>query len=270
MKQTQTTEQQKAISLTEWLTGTPELLKLGFTEAEIEKAILDSGNSVDTLTEIKGYQSLPQWMKKYEVVQERGYRYFVEVFHPNGGDWKKTEWKTGIGVRQTAQYQGLNHGAILFALFSNKWAWFDTFKNKEECSIKKFLSDLPISQIPAEFQNLTPSELRREYLIQKEVKECSQWKIYEMREDGEIYLETAAGSLYVPVKALTNNDFSAIEKRMREYLGWYYKVDLSGYALNHRGRTEAQYLIEQAEQQQKNLAALESPEAIQLKKYLSK
>lgn len=263
-----TTTEQKAISLTEWFTGTPELLKLGFTEAEIEKAILDSDNNVDTLTEIKGYQSLPKWMKKAEVVQESGYRYFAEVYHPNGGDWKRTEWRTGIGVRQTAQYQGLKHSAILFALFSNKWAWFDTFKKKEECSIKKFLSDLPISQIPAEFQNLTPSELRREYLIEKEVKECSQWKIYEMREDGEIYLETASGSLYVPIAALVNKDFPLIDKRMRTYWGWYNKVDLSGYALNHRGRTEAQYLIEQAEAQSKNLLPLESPEAIQLKKYL--
>jgi hypothetical protein len=265
---TQSTTEIKTITLTEWFNGTQDLIKLGFTEPEILKAITDSGNTIDTLTEIKGFQSLPSYMKLAEITQERGYKYWVEVYHPNGGDYKKTEWRTGMAVRVPAQYQGLKHNTILFALFSNKWAWFDTFKRKEECSIKKYLSDLPISQIPAEFQDLTPAQLKREYLIEKEVKECSKWTIYEMRADGEIYLETESGTLYVPIAALLNADFSLIEKRMRDYWGWYYKVDLSGYALNRRGRTEAQYLIEQAEAQSKNLLPLESPEAIQLKKFL--
>jgi hypothetical protein len=262
-------QETKNLSLIEWFNGTPDLLKLGFSESEIEKAILDSGTTVEDLTEVKGFQSLPSYYKRFEVVQEKGHRYFVEVFHPNGGDWKKTEWRTGMGVRIPAQYQGLRHSKILFALFSNKWSWFDSFKKKEECSIKKYLSDLPISQIPEQFQNLTPTELRREYLIEKELKECSLWKIYEMRDDGEIYLETSKGSLYVPISALIQSDFSVIEERMRNYWGSYRKVDLSGYSLNHRGRTEAQYLIDQAEDQKKSLEPLKSPEGLQLKKYLS-
>lgn len=261
-------ETKKPISLLEWFNGTEDLLKLGFTEKEIEKAIIESGNNVESLTDIQGFQSFPQYFKRAELVQEKFRYYKTNYINQFGKQYENREEVTGIGVRVPAEYQGLKHSKILFTLFSNKWGWFNSFTKQEECSIKKYLSDLPISQIPAEYQNLTPSELRREYLIEKEMKECSLWKIYEMREDGEIYLKTSLGTLYVPIKALANSDFSIIEKRMVDYWSSYYRPNLSGYGLNHRGRTEEQYLADQQKQLDEHLAILKSPEALKLKKLL--
>jgi hypothetical protein len=45
------------------------------------------------------------------------------------------------------------------------------------------------------------------------------------RADDEIYIKTENGeSLYVPIRALTEKDFSIIEKHMNEYFKWYYST----------------------------------------------
>ena len=268
MKQASTTTETKSISLVEWFNGTPELLKLGFTEQEIEKAILDSGNDINSLTDIEGFSQFPSYHKRAELVDSNYWYTKTNYVNQGGKQYENRERVRGIGVRVPAHYQGLRHDKILFALFSAKWSWFDSFRKKEECEIKKYLSDLPISQIPDQFKDLTPAELRREYLIEKQVNECTKWSIYELRNDGEMYLTTQNGSLYVPIAALVEKDFSIIEKRMTEYHASYYNA--SGYGLNHRGRTQEEYKKDQQEAYYKAMSALTSPEALQLKEYLSK
>jgi hypothetical protein len=258
---------QKQISLTDWFNGTEELLKLGFTENEIEKAIIDSGNDVNSLTDIQGFQSFPQFLKRAELV-DANYSY-TKTTHiiQQGKDFEARERVKGIGVRVPANYQGLKHGKILFALFSKKWSWFASFNKTETCEIKKYLSDMPMSQIPEEFKHLTPQQLRSEYLLEQELSECSLWEIYEMHNDAELYLNTDNGSLYVPIKALINSDFFIIEERMKSY--WSSYLGVCGFALNHRGRSEDQYKNDQQEAYNKAMSALQSPQAKQLKKYLS-
>jgi hypothetical protein len=267
-----------AIALTDWFTGTETLVTLGFTIPEIEAAIIKSGNSKETLTETKGFENYPTYLKTFEVVREN-YTFKTKKYN---GEWEKEVTVMGWEIRVKAQYQSLRHSEILFCLFCNKWDWFNKLTFTKECEVKTRLSELPISEIPKEFQHLTANELRSEYLIKKELENCSRWDIYNCESQHfEIYLKTGNDkgsdglfkssfiSLYVPVEALVKSDFSIIEERMKNYWGSYYKTDLSGYALNHRGRTEEQYIIDQQAAQNEHLSALESEEAQQLKKYLS-
>ncbi len=45
------------------------------------------------------------------------------------------------------------------------------------------------------------------------------WNVYDV--EGDIYLKTSAGSLYVPVEALIHYDWSLIQDRMDSYFSWY-------------------------------------------------
>lgn len=281
-----TKETLKTYRLSDWLKGLETLKNLGFTVEEIEKAITDSGNNIDTLTDINGFQTFPQYLTNsvYEVVHTSGFSYMkTEYTNAKGKTFKHDEIVRGMGIRQPAQYQGLKHGAILFCLFKNKWSWFDSFTFTKECSIKTALSSLPINQIPAEYQHMTAAELRYENIVKKELQSCSRWDIYEIGSEKhfEIYLKcgenkgangifnTSFDSLYVPIEALVNSDFSIIEERMKSYWGWYNKTDLSGYALNHRGRTEEQYLKDQQAAHDEKIALLDSEEGKQLKAFLN-
>lgn len=259
----------KPISLIEWFNGTPELLKLGFTENEIQKAILDSGNDINSLTEIKGFQSFPSYFKRAEISQESGYKYFVEEYDRTG-QYSRNVWKTGIGVRVPAQYQGLKHGDILFSLLSNKFEWFTSFSKTESKTEKISLASLPINEIPEEYYNLTALELKHKYIDNPITKNKSLWTLYEVRNNPEIYLETSAGSLYVPISALINHNFHEIEERMISYATSYHDpINLSGFALNHRGRSKEEYREDKINDYNKMIAPLATPEAIKLKKYLS-
>lgn len=259
----------KIPTLLEWFTGTKVLLNLGFTEEEIIKAITDSGNDMMSLTDSKGFKQIPQWVKTYQIMKESGHRYYYEEYD-RSGQYKRTVTAIGMELRVIAQYQGLKHGGILFALFSNKWDWFKSFTKDETIEKKIFLSDLPISKIPKEYADTPLKELRMQYIIEKELQTNSLWEIYECREaNPEIYLKTENGSLYVPIKALIDADFSLIQERMHNYFGSYHRTDLSGYALNHRGRTEAEYLLDQEKQKNEALLALKSKEALALKQFLT-
>ena len=56
----------------------------------------------------------------------------------------------------------------------------------------------------------------------REIKHPEQWKVYKLSYN-DIYLETEFGSLYVPIKAIFNNDYTLIEQRMNEYFNFYHK-----------------------------------------------
>jgi hypothetical protein len=77
-----------------------------------------------------------------------------------------------------------------------------------------------------------------------------EWNIYgnSLTEKSDIYLVTEFGSLYVPLKALTNKDYSLVEERHSEYHKMYY-----------RGKDE---------ELEESLRILESTEAKKLKSYL--
>ena len=124
-----------------------------------------------------------------------------------------------------SQYQGLKHGKIIFTILSNRYNWFDMTKDDK--------------------------------------KKVTEWQLYEMSSiNYEMYLNTEFGSLYVPIKAIVEKDFSIIEKRMNDYFKFYYDYKtLKDYGLNHNGRTKEQYKADMLESFNKAIAPLQSKEA---------
>ena len=259
--------QTKEIKLSDWLTCKDTLLKLNFTEEEIEKALKDVEYNIDDLTDKKGFKTIPNYYKPNEVLKEN-YWFTTKKYD---GEWVKEVRVKGYEVRIKAQYQGLRHSKFLHQLLSNKYNWFNSFQ--EEIITKE--KPLPIYEwtllknIPEEYKNLTVKQLlEQEPLEIKTLK--SLWDIYELRDEkDEIYLKTEFGSLYVPYLALVDKDFSLIENRMKSYANSYHDpINLSGFALNHRGRTKEEYKQDKIHDYNKMIKPLESKEAILLKKYL--
>lgn len=174
-----------------------------------------------------------------------------------------------------AQYQGLKHGEIIFKILCNKFNWFDSFikdkSYKESVIDLDFLSRLDISKLTEDQKNLTVNELIELTKKEKIIKKESAWGLYEMySENYEMYLTTEFGSLYVPIKALLNKDFSLIKSRMTKYAASYHDpINLSGYALNHRGRSKEEYKKDKEQDYNNMIKPLKSKEAKLLKKYLS-
>lgn len=253
----------------DFLTCKDDLLNIGFTIDEIKKAIEDSGNTKESLTDKKGFLNEPKYMKVYEVTKER-HQFKVDEYR---GEYKKEVLKTGIECRISAQYQGLRHGGIIFHLLKNRFNWFDKFNKKIKELVKPLEGYVRIKDVPNDFDNLTLKEIK-ELTEGKEVtKTKSLWSLHQMYTGSnyEMYLDTEFGTLYVPIQSLINKDFSLIENRMTTYaLSYHDPINLSGYALNHRGRTKEEYKRDKEQDYNNMVKPLESKEALKLKKFLSK
>ena len=257
------------MKLIEWLSCKDELLSFGFTEKEIEKALKDIEFTENDLTEIKGFQNEPKYMGKYELVKS-GVYFNIKEYQPI--DWERYRKVYGSEYRIVKQYQGLRHGEIIHQLFKNKYKWFDTFReNKIEKSKPNIDNWTKLRDIPKDFYSMTVKELVEmtepiEITVSK-----SLWSIYELRNnEAEMYLTTEFGTLYVPYKAITDKNWNLIENRMITYrLSYHDPIKLSGYALNHRGRSEEQYKKDKEQDYLNSIKPLESKEAVLLKSHLN-
>ena len=212
------TLQASPIKLSSWLSNYDKLIKVGFSEQEIENALVKSSLTLRDLTTTKGFKSEPKYMGTYEVVRDK-YRFTVEEWM---GEYKKDVEVIGLEVRIKCQYQHLRTKKLVDELFKAKFNWFNDNELMQVRTIttKKSISDLPISEIPDEYKNCTLSELRLKFIENKEEVLKSKFEIYGDSE--EMYLKTEFGSLYIPYEALLKNDFSIIENRMKTYFEWYY------------------------------------------------
>lgn len=263
----ETATAKRPLQAIDYLTCTKELLAMGFKSREISKAIKQAGQSVESLTEIKGYQDLPRWKGTFEVVSER-HSYRTKEYR---GAYHRDVDKVGYGIRQSAQYQGLKHGKIVFELLKNRFWWFDKFV-KEVVEVEYPLKGCTrIENMHPDFDNYTVAEIKKLSKGKEVVNTKSLWSLYEIyREDAEIYLATGEGSLYVPIKALLSGDWNAIVERMTSYHNGYFDPEnLSGYALNHRGRTKEEYAKDQKEAYENSLKPLNSVIGQSLKFYMT-
>lgn len=257
------------MELIEWLSCKESLINLGFTETEIKQALIDAEIKENDLTDVKGFKHEPHYLKKYELVKSGVY--FTQKEY--NGCWERDVEVYGSEYRIIGHYQGLKHGKIIFQLFKNKYNWFDIFKHEViEKSKPRINSWTKLKDIPESFHNISVKELIEMSEPVNITVSKSSWDIYELHSDKnpEMYLKTEFGSLYVPYKAILTNDFSLITNRMKSYaLDYHDPIKLSGFALNHRGRTKQEYKKDKEQDYLNMIKPLESEEALQLQKYLS-
>jgi len=255
------------IKLIDWLSITEDLIKIGFTKEEIEKALEESEYTEIDLTDDKGFENFNEkWYNPCKIIKER-HKFTTKKYQ---GEYSKDVEVQGKLVRIRGEYQSLKHPKIIEILFSNKFEWFKDFTEpvveKQKPEIRSWTR---LKDIPLEYKNLTLEKLIElseplEITVNK-----SLWRIYSsFYNDPEMYLETEFGTLYVPYEALMESDFSIIEERMNSYFSSYFNK--SGFNLNHRGRTLEEYEKDQEQSKLKALKALESKEALKLKNYLKK
>lgn len=236
------------MKLIDWLTCKDVLLSLSFTEEEITKALEDVEYSINDLTDLKCFRGTP-WVKDYELVREK-VQFTTEEWN---GEWKKEIKVIGNEYRIKAQYQGIKHGKLIFQLFKNRYDWFDTFTKDVVENIKPVIDRwTKVKDVPEEYRTMTIQELIELEPPKDIIVKKSLWNIYQIYNDKnpEMYLETEFGSLYVPYKAILNNDFKLIKNRMETYFKSYYNTP------------------DRQEYYNKAIKALKSKEAKQLKKYL--
>lgn len=165
--------------LIHWFSSTKELMEIGFTKTEIQKAIKDAKTKLSDLTNDynfveKGKEShVVDNTDYYEVINENTRHTFKEVEYRKGKEWVHEYEAPAIQFRSFSSFQ-THDPEILEKLLKSKFPF-----------IKKF--DWDVYAIHSEGIN---------------------W---------EIYLKTSKGSLYVPVTALMKKDPKIIEKRMFDY-----------------------------------------------------
>ena len=211
-----------------WLSCSPDLLQMGFTKNEIQNAINKAGLSVDDLTDKKDFV--------------------------NGCDHKKAQLLKDF---HTSNYIRVYEDLMV----EGQYVPMEGYKTGQ---VQTF-------QIESEYQGTIHTKVLRA-LFQKNFKWFNRfnWSIYELRgfDYAEFYLETEHGSLYIPVMALLNRDFSLIKKRQTEYYTFYRKD--SNYELNkQKGETIAGFKIRKKEEFLKDCKPLQSKEAKRLIKYLN-
>jgi len=122
-------------------------------------------------------------------------------------------------------------------------------------------------RVKAKYQGLKHSKILRAFLNTSfEWFSGFNWDLYEVSnaDTYEIYLKTSKGSLYVPLEALYNKDFSLIENRMKTYWSWYCKE--SNYNLNHKkDETLGQFNERKEAEFQAYMQILETEEAQRLR-----
>jgi hypothetical protein len=263
----------KYLDTIDFLKCRKELNVLGITDKEINKAFKELNINKNDLCEeypIKINSNNTVLYSTHEFLRT-GTGYFTDT--RSDGFEKRYTANANIYLIP-AQYQGLKHGKIIFQILSNRYPWMKTFtknKNYEESLVDKYIDTigrLSIKDLPEELKKLTINEIL-EIKKEKKVLLESSWSLYEMYSvDYEMYLTTEFGSLYVPIKALINKDFSIIDKRMKSYsLSYNDPKYLSGYALNHRGRTKEEYQKDKIKDHENMIKPLYSQEAKLLKKF---
>lgn len=204
--------------LSEWLNNYDILIQIGFTMPEIEYALKCAGITLKDLTEEQAYENdFPKWKgHKISVINPSKPAYFTRYATVKGHTYERTERvNSAWAIRQTAQYQGGKHDKIMYHLLSNRFDWFKDFK----------------------------------------------WSLYQLdRVDGDIYMKVTpkkdnnhqtGSSLYVPILALINSDWSLINERVTKYFSDYYSTP-----------DRAEYL-------KSALGTLETVEALKLKEYIT-
>ncbi len=154
----------------------------------------------------------------------------------------------------TYQYASVVEGEIIRYFLEQKYPHIfchpDFFRKKR---VEVDGRELPLSEFIREYGDMTICEATRRAsefaTIEREIT-ASKFVIYATRgaDDYEIYLETASGNLYVPLRAIVERDFSLVYQRMRSYFSWYCK--------------------DKPQQLREALAPLDSPEAALLKQLL--
>lgn len=166
--------------LSKWLSCTSELKKLGFSLGEIKTALKQAGLRISDLVDIEPYQQEPSWYIHERVSDEYTKELEQEVKH------------RGTASDYTVCTRHHTESVIDY-------------------------------RIPARYQGLKHEAVIRRLLSNRfEWFKKFKWSVYEMHGEGrdyEIYLETKAGSIYVPVKALLKESSKIIENRMLSYFG---------------------------------------------------
>lgn len=259
------------ITNAEWLKCYDILISFGFTKEEINKAIDEAELKLSSLTDTSGYENIDMFKHlkvTYDIIRN-SYYFTKKVYN---GEWEKEVKTHGYEIRTPSTYQGLRHGDIIFNLLKNKFSWFDDdiFNLFTKVEQNKFNLDSKVKDFYHDYSNFTVKEIIELRDNPKVVKK-SLWSIYELHNDSdEIYLKTEFGSLYVPYKALLKYDKKIIVERMKKYnLDYHDPIRLSGFALNHRGRTKEQYKIDKENDYANAIKPLESKEAKYLFKKLS-
>ena len=248
-----------------------ELNELGITDKEINTALDQLGHTKQSLTDSQAFENGTPYGNVYEFEKRS-----VGRFKTYKGEYVKEYTANADFYLIPAQYQGLRHGDIIFKILCNRFNWFNNFMKdksyKESIIDLDFLNRLDISKLTDDQKKLSVNEIIKLTKKEKVTKKESAWSLYEMHgKDYEMYLTTEFGSLYVPIQALLTNNFKLIEDRMMKYSSSYHDpIKLSGYALNHRGRTKEEYKKDKEADCEKMIKPLISKEAKALKKYLNK
>lgn len=251
-------------------------LELGFSEEEIKEASERCSLKDSDVSEIKGFkdESTPQHFYKVHQFVKESHTYHERQYCSNGRELADSKTVSGIGVRVPSDYQGSVTNNMLTQLFKKRHDWFDSFlinKNYTEKPLDYALTRgmLMLENLTEEHKALTGFELLELSKVKTEIQGTkSAWSIYNL---DEMYLSTELGSLYVPVKAIIESDFSIIENRMKTHSkSWYKPGTLAGFTLNHRGRSEEEYMKDKQAEYDKNLSILTSNEALLLKTLMTK
>ena len=266
--------EKKELTVLDFLRCRTELNKIGFSDKEILKSLSDLEITKRDLTDEKAFENGTPYCNTYEF-SRKGVGHFKQY----KGNFVREYTKNADFYFIPAQYQGLKHGKIIEKLLSNRFDWFNSFmkdKSYKESETGEFFDSigrLNVNSLSEHYKNMTVQQLLDLNREKNLTKKVSAWDLYEMHEakNYEIYLTTSKGSLYVPITSIMNGDFSEIEKRMLSYANSYHDPKkLSGYALNHRGRTKEEYKKDKEADFLKMIEPLKSVEAIQLKEFLKK
>ncbi len=166
-------------SLFEWWGSSEDLVKIGFTKAEINHAFKNAKTKLSDITDDHNYTEANKntaWLENseyHEIISENTYYDFTETKYIKGEEWKREYRAQAIQYRTRSHYQTFD-SEILKALLNKKFSYFSMLK-------------------------------------------WDIYALHSEAENWEIYLKTEFGSVYVPVMALMKNDIEMIIKRMTEY-----------------------------------------------------
>jgi hypothetical protein len=266
------------IEAIDYLKCKKSLNNLGITDEEISRALNELGYNKENLCDTIALQENRQpYQKPFEFIR-KGTSTFKEYTEVKGKEYIRDYTAPANFYRVSAQYQGLKHGTIIHKILSNRYNWFDSFyKNKsyQESETAEYfdtIGRLAVKKLPEKYLNMTVAELLSLKDGVKISKKESAWSLYEMHnEDYEIYLGTELGNLYVPIKAILNSNIELIKNRMTTYaMSYHDPKNLSGFALNHRGRTKEEYAADKQKDYENMIAPLNSKEAKLLFDFIAK
>jgi len=98
-----------------------------FTKEETERAIKETGTTVDDLTDVEDLTCTPYGDKK-EQVEGWHWATVKDVKVIKGVAYEAWVRKQVQSWRLPARYQGLKHEKIIRRILKNRFIWFDTFK----------------------------------------------------------------------------------------------------------------------------------------------